>query len=79
MEGYHQHYGGCSVSWRDTISTMRDMINTARDTIFTLEGYHQDSRGYSLLRRNTMSTVGGFLFNSLIQVTKSELKQSLSF
>ncbi len=31
MEGYHQYIGECSELWRDTISTLEDVI---------FEGYH---------------------------------------
>ena len=43
-EGYHEYIGGCSVHWRDTMSTSG--------------GYHEYIGGFSVHRRNIMIHVG---------------------
>ena len=35
--GYHEYIGGCSVHWRDTMSTLGDIMGTSRDVQY-IEG-----------------------------------------
>ena len=41
---YHEYIGGCSVHWRDTMSTS-GVFSTSGDTMSTLGGYHEYSGG----------------------------------
>ena len=34
-EGYHEYIGGCSVHWRDTMSTSGDIMSTSGDIMST--------------------------------------------
>ncbi len=54
VDGYHQYAGGCSVQWRDIITTVEGyhqyiggIPSVLRRIFSTVEGYHQYSEGIS--------------------------------